>query len=68
MHVGDAVMLGIFLAVLVVALTVAGYRLNKGYGAVSALIWFVISLVLGIIGIFLLFMLYASLYYAGGGH
>ena len=64
----NEIIFAILVGVVIVAFVAAGYRLNKGHGPVSALIWFVLTLALGGIGTFLLFLLYASLYYAGGGH
>jgi hypothetical protein len=54
--------------VFVIAVIVAGHRLSHGYGPLNSVLWFFLTLFLGGVVCIILFMLYASIYYSGGGH
>jgi hypothetical protein len=54
--------------VFVIAVIVPGYRFSQGYGPLNSVLWFFLTLFLGGVVRMILFMLYASIYYSGGGH
>ena len=67
----DGVFIGFYIVpvvVFVTAVIVAWRRLEKGRGFPSAILGFMLTLVLGAMVCVGLLVLYAGLYYAGGGH